>query len=118
MGGVHHGKSATWEECIMGGVHHGRSASWEECIMGRVHHGKSASWEDCIMGGVHHGKSAVDLDVVVAVAARVLVVEAQRVQQLVLDDAVMDAAEPLQRHHLLVSDATEQREAAGGREGG
>lgn len=43
-----------------------------------------------------------DGDVVVSVAASVFVVESQSVQHLVLDDAVLDAAELLQRHHLLV----------------
>lgn len=58
----------------------------------------------------------VDPDVLVAVAAGVLVVEAQRVQQLVLDDASVDAAVPLQRHRLLVSDPTQQSGTADGRE--
>lgn len=38
----------------------------------------------------------VDLDVLVTVAACVFVVETQSVQQLVLDDAMVDAAKPLQ----------------------
>lgn len=46
-----------------------------------------------------------DFDEVVPVAAGVFVVESQRMQHLVLDDAVLDAAEPLQRHHLLLPDA-------------
>lgn len=50
----------------------------------------------------------VDFDVVVAVVAGVLVVEAQRVQQLVLDDAVTQAAEPLQGEHLLASGGTQR----------
>lgn len=49
-----------------------------------------------------------DFDVVVAVVAGVLVVEAQRVQQLVLDDAVTHAAEPLQGEHLLASGGTQR----------
>lgn len=48
-----------------------------------------------------------DFDVVVAVVAGVLVVEAQRVEQLVLDDAVTQAAEPLQGEHLLASGGTQ-----------
>jgi len=56
----------------------------------------------------------VDGDVLVAVAARVLVVEAQRVQDLVLDDAVLNAAELLQRDQLAVPDAAQRREAPGG----
>lgn len=47
-----------------------------------------------------------DGDVVVPVAAGVFVEESQRVQHLVLDDAVVDAAEPLQRHQLLLPNAT------------
>lgn len=46
-----------------------------------------------------------DGDVVVPVAAGVFVVESQSVQHLVLDDAVADAAELLQRHHLLLPNA-------------
>lgn len=46
-----------------------------------------------------------DGDVVVPVAAGVFVVESQCVQHLVLDDAVADAAELLQRHHLLLPNA-------------
>lgn len=49
-----------------------------------------------------------DLDVMVAVVAGVLVVEAQRVQQLVLDDPVTQAAEPLQGDHLLASGGTQR----------
>lgn len=55
-----------------------------------------------------------DGDVVVPVAAGVFVVESQSVQQLVLDDAVADAAEALQRHHLLLPDAAHGGETAGG----
>lgn len=71
-------------------------------------------------GGGGEGRTVDDVvpqdgDVVVPVAARVLVQEAQRVQHLVLDDAVADAAEALQRHHLLVPDATHGGGAAGGR---
>lgn len=55
-----------------------------------------------------------DGDVVVPVAAVVFVVESQSVQQLVLDDAVADAAEALQRHHLLLPDAAHGGETAGG----
>lgn len=70
-------------------------------------------------GGGGEGRTVHDLlpqdfDVVVPVAARVLVQEAQRVQHLVLDDAVADAAEALKRHHLLVPDATHGGGAAGG----
>lgn len=44
-------------------------------------------------------------------------VESQSVQHLVLDDAKVDAAEPLQRHHLLLPKATHGGETAGeGRE--
>lgn len=57
-----------------------------------------------------------DGDVVVAVAAGVFVVESQSVQQLVLDDAVADAAEALQRHHLLLPDAAHGGETADGGE--
>lgn len=53
-----------------------------------------------------------DADVFVPVAAGVLVVEPQSVQHLVLDDAVADAAEPLQRHRLLFSNAAHGRETA------
>lgn len=49
-----------------------------------------------------------DFDVAVAVVAGVLVVEAERVQQLVLDDAVTHAAEPLQGDHLLASGGTQR----------
>lgn len=55
-----------------------------------------------------------DGDVVVPVAAGVLVVESQHVQQLVLDDAVADAAEALQRHHLLIPNAAHGGETSGG----
>lgn len=47
-----------------------------------------------------------DGDVFVAVAAGVLVVESQSVQQLVLDDAILDAAELLQGHRLLLANAS------------
>lgn len=46
------------------------------------------------------------------------VVESQRVQQLVLDDAVVDAAEALQRHHLLIPNAANGGETPGGGKGG
>lgn len=49
----------------------------------------------------------VDFNVSVAVAAGVFMVETHCVQQLVLDDAATHAAEPLQRHHLLVSSAAQ-----------
>lgn len=39
-------------------------------------------------------------------------VEAQSVQQFVLDDAVMDATRPLQGHQLLFSSTAHCREAA------
>lgn len=58
----------------------------------------------------------VDPDVLVAVAAGVFVVEAQRVQQFVLDDAVLHAAEPLQRQHLFTSRRTQYRSTANGKE--
>lgn len=60
-----------------------------------------------------------DIDVVIPVAAGVFVVESQRVQHLVLDDAMLDAAEPLQRHHLLFANAAHGRETAdeGNRDG-
>lgn len=54
----------------------------------------------------------VDLDVLVTVAACVFVVETQSVQQLVLDDAMVDAAKPLQWNHLFVSGVTQQRSTA------
>ena len=44
----------------------------------------------------------VDLDVLVAVAAALLVLEAQCVEQLVLHNAMLHAAQLLQRQHLLV----------------
>ena len=49
----------------------------------------------------------------VAVAAALLVVEAQRVQQLVLHHALLHAAKPLQRHHLLVPRTPDGRVAPG-----
>lgn len=49
-----------------------------------------------------------DFDILVAVVAGVLVVEAERVQQLVLDDAVTQAAVPLQGDHLLASGGTQR----------
>lgn len=58
-----------------------------------------------------------DGDVVVPVAAGVFVVESQSVQQLVLDDAVTDAAKTLQRHRLLLPNAAHRGEAAGGGNG-
>lgn len=58
----------------------------------------------------------VDFDVLVAVAAGVFMVEAQCVQQLVLDDAMLHAAEPLQRHHLFTSRRTQYRSTANGKE--
>lgn len=60
-----------------------------------------------------------DIDVVIPVAAGVFVVESQRVQHLVLDDAMLDAAVPLQRHHLLFANAAHGRETAdeGNRDG-
>lgn len=56
----------------------------------------------------------VDADVLVAVAAGVLVMETQSVHNLVLDDAKAHAAEPLQRHYLLVSCVTQQRRTPDG----
>ena len=60
----------------------------------------------------------VDGDVLVAVAAALLVVEAQRVQQLVLHHAVLHAAEPLQGNHLLVPRTPDGRVAPGDTERG
>lgn len=60
----------------------------------------------------------VDPDVSVAVAAGVFVVEAQRVQQFVLDDAVFHAAEPLQRQHLFASRRAQYGSTANGKEQG
>lgn len=54
-----------------------------------------------------------DLDVFVAVFARVLVVEAERVQQLVQDDAVFHAAGHLQGHDLRAAHHAHQGGAAG-----
>lgn len=54
-----------------------------------------------------------DLDVVVAVFARVLVVEAERVQQLVQDDAVFQAAGHPQGHDLRAAHPAHQGGAAG-----
>lgn len=58
----------------------------------------------------------VDPDVLVAVAAGVFVVEAQHVQQFMLDDAMLHAAEPLQRQHLFTSRRTQYRRTANGKE--
>lgn len=54
-----------------------------------------------------------DVDVVVAVVARVLVVEAERVQQLVQDDAVFHAAGRPQGHDLRAAHLAHQGGAAG-----
>lgn len=54
-----------------------------------------------------------DLDVVVAIFARVLVVEAERVQQLVHDDAVFNAAGQPQGHGLPAAHHAHQGGAAG-----
>lgn len=57
----------------------------------------------------------VDDDVLVAVAARVLVVEAERVQQLVYDDAVLQAAGRPQGHPLPLARPADRGGAAAGR---
>ena len=55
----------------------------------------------------------VDPDVVVAVAPGLLVLEAQSVVDLVLDDAVVEAALPVEREHLSASLSAQRGEASG-----
>lgn len=57
-----------------------------------------------------------DFDISVAVTAGVFMVETHCVQQLMLDDAVTQAAEPLQRHHLLSSSTAQYGRTANGDE--
>ncbi len=55
----------------------------------------------------------VDPDVVVAVAPGLFVLEAQSVVDLVLDDAVVEAALPVEREHLSASLFAQRRETSG-----
>lgn len=55
----------------------------------------------------------VDPDVVVAVAPGLFVLEAQSVVDLVLDDAVVEAALPVEREHLSASRSAQGRETSG-----
>ena len=55
----------------------------------------------------------VDHDVAVAVAPGLLVLEAQSVVDLVLDDAVVEAALPVEREHLPASCSAQSRETSG-----
>ena len=54
----------------------------------------------------------VDADILVTVASGLLVLETQGMVDLVLDDAVVEAAPTVEREHLLASDSSQRREAA------
>ena len=56
-----------------------------------------------VVGHLRLDVGPIDRDVVVAIAPGLFMPEAQSVVELVLDDAVVDAARPLEREHLTAS---------------
>lgn len=69
-----------------------------------------------VVGRIRRYVLPVDPDVLVAIAPGLLVVEAQSMKELMLSDAVIHTALPVEGDHLFATSSTKRREAPESRE--